>query len=249
MTTTAKNTMSAKEVKNYKGGSIYEVQDASGNKGFVIIGTFTKVFKSVADAKRYIDGEECTYRPYNAKYIELYAEMVQTAKAQYRTDYNVQPATPAMSEEQYKNKRIEILDARIGLLEDIKERVNEFVADMLKGYGDFKATHISDSRIEISLMNGEKAEFGCGWDVYIKDNFYGEHKPRIECNIGTCGSFEIGTGDNQEIKYVAFARFITMLKECGMEKYLLRTHTAIKALSRQLSQLEDEYKLIQLNTL
>ena len=249
MTTTAKNTMSAKEVKTYKGGSIYEVQDARGNKGFVIIGTFTKVFKSLADAKRYINGEECAYRPLDARYIESSAEMVQTAKAQYRTDYNVQPATPAMTEEQYTNKRIEILDARIGLLDDIKERVDEFVTDMLKGYGNFKATHVTDNRIEISLMNGEKAEFGCGWTMYIKDDYYGEHKPRIECNIGTCGSFEIGTGDTQEIKYVAFARFITMLKECGMEKYLLRTHTAIKALSRQLSQLEDEYKEIQLNTL
>ena len=251
MTTTA-ITMTATLTKVYKNEKIYEVLISGHDKQdkrYVVIKCLTKVFQTLADAKRYISGESCTNNVLNAKYSDRAMEIIQVAKEQYRKDNNLQPSTPAMSEELYNTLRKDYKDTRLALLEQCRERVNEFVADILKGYGNFKAIRIYEDYISISLVDGDKQVFGCNWDVYIRDDVFEKKPTHIECNIGTCGSFEIGTGGNQELLYVAFARFITMLNECGLAKYLIHTHDEIRNIGRKLSELDEDYRLMQLETL
>ncbi len=119
---------------------------------------------------------------------------------------------------------------------ELKERVNEFVKDVL---GDeFCALRITVYGFDVALVRDGDAVFGCGFEVRVEDKWFLDEPTIVTMNIGTCGSFEIGNNDDQEKKYMAFARTMSMLPECGMDKYLIRSYEHFKRTNKAIDKLE-----------
>lgn len=128
---------------------------------------------------------------------------------------------------------------------DTNERVEELVADIL---GDeFKVYHFCPSGFDVRLTREGKEVFGCGFSVRVDDNWhYNDDKvfvrePRVEVSIGTCGSFPIGVGDDQEKKYMAFARFMSMLQEVRLDKVLIKCNEEIRSHQRAHEKMREQY--------
>lgn len=144
-----------------------------------------------------------------------------------------------------KQNKINELKEHVAMLyKENKERVEEFVSDILGD--DFKVKGFTPSGFGIVQIKDNKEVFGGGFEVYIRDDWHydANHKfirtPRVEVNIGTCGSFEIGAENEQEKKYMAFARFMSQSRECCLDKSLIMYHEALRTINRELDKLEEE---------
>lgn len=220
------------ETKKFKGNEIYIIEDALGQTFNVVIGCFSLIFHTTADAKRYINKkygkeEPYTYEPLTPSAMGSFNEVMGFArkKALQALQADETPAEPTITPEQeFESKR----DALKGKLEakitEAKERVEEFVADSLKRFGDFRVWGYSPENFNIALFKDEKPVFGANWAVYVTKQYHsrGEKGYEVVCNIGTAGSFPVGQGNEREMLYMAFARFLNDLNDWGLRKYLIR---------------------------
>lgn len=120
------------------------------------------------------------------------------------------------------------------LLTEAKERVEEFVTDNLKEFGDFRVWGYTPEHFEVALFNDEKPVFGAHFDVYVRKDYHSK-ETNMECNIGTCGSFRLGVGNEREMLYLAFAKFITDVREVCFDKYLIRVQNQVDEIWHRFS--------------
>ena len=149
-----------------------------------------------------------------------------------------------MTTQEFESKRQSLIESHKAVLDQAKKRVEARINEFLGS--EFSVLHFSENGFEISLMRDEKPVFGTSFDVRVDRDWLGTKEVKVEVNIGTCGSFEIGTGakHDQEKKYVAFARFISMFDLWGLRTTLIKCYEDIKALEREYRKLKDAKDLI-----
>lgn len=230
-------TLTAK--KTYKGQDIYIIEDALGQTFNVVIGCFDKIFHTTADAKRYINHkEDYTYLPITPSASGNFNEIMGFARktALQALQAPETPAEPATFEDSRKALADELKD----IMTDAKERVEDFVASTLKGYGDLRLQSYTPDRFSIALYKNDKPVFGAYWDVYV-DRDYVAKASFVRCNINTAGSFPLGRGNEREVLYIAFGRFLSMMQEVRMDKYLCRVHEQSMDVWHRFYRLCDQY--------
>lgn len=145
-----------------------------------------------------------------------------------------------MTTQEFKTKKQSICESHKAIINEARERVEEFVTDILGA--EWKVLGFCENGFEVQLMRDEKRVFGASWEIFIDRDFLGDKEVRVRANIGTCGSFEIGASDDQEKKYMAFARFMSMLEECGMKKVLIKCYKDETACQRAYRKLVEEFE-------
>lgn len=149
-----------------------------------------------------------------------------------------------MKELEIEKKMMEIVNDNKVIISEAQERVEEFVNDILGE--EFKVYYFCPTSFDVCLTRKGNQVFGCGFSIRINDNWhYDDNRkfvrdPKVEVNIGTCGSFPIGVDDNQEKKYMAFARFISMASECLLDKFLLMTYEKVEKNYEEYRKLDEE---------
>ena len=144
-----------------------------------------------------------------------------------------------MTTQEFESKKQSIIESHKAIINTARERVEEFVTDILGS--EWKVPHFSENGFEVQLMKGDDRVFGASWNVYVEKDWLVTKELQIKVNIGTCGSFEIGANADQEKKYMAFARFMSMFHECGMKKVLFKCYEDERACQRAYNKLVDDY--------
>lgn len=141
-----------------------------------------------------------------------------------------------MKEQEFKNKREELYNKRNEAISNLKKEVDDYVRGIQ--IGDFKAVRVFDNMIEVAMVKDVEQVFGTNFTIYVQD--HGWAKVKVTANIGTCGSFELGVGDYQELKYIAFAKFMKYIEKYGLKEKLIRCYNECKGIFKEQCRLGRE---------
>jgi hypothetical protein len=148
-----------------------------------------------------------------------------------------------MKELEIEKKMTEIVQDNKRIINEARERTEKFVSDIL---GDeWQCRHFSHNRFSIRMVRDEQEVFGCDFDVWVEPNWHYENNvfvctPKVEANIGSCGSFEISESDDHMRKYLALARFLTSFQRYGEKAKFLRDYEKVEKNYEEYRRLDDE---------
>lgn len=143
-----------------------------------------------------------------------------------------------------ENKMMAIVKDNEETISKARVQVEEFVSATLGE--EWKVFHFTHSGFSVRMVRNEQEVFGCKFDVRIEPNWHFDENhefvcsPKVEANMGTCGSFEISEDDDYEKKYLAFARFLTAFQRYGEKDTFLRTYEKVEKNFEDYRKLDNE---------
>ena len=143
-----------------------------------------------------------------------------------------------MTQQEFDSKRVQLRNELETIMTAHKERLEDFV-QYLQNIGDFRLNRCTPDYFTIQLYKDNESVFGAYWEVYV-DYDWGKKETYVRASIGTAGSFPVGKDSERELLYIAFARFLSDVREVGLDKDLIRYREQATKVFRSFSKLCSE---------